>query len=195
MRAPNTVSSTCSLLLWWIHTLHWCWWGLRRWWSLLNHHYYRNNLSGTIVFFHKSQLIKKMVRMTIMLTKLILGGGGGRCWQLRWCCWLRMGGARVLFPSKSDQEALVCFGLEVNTLQLLQEVKAYIDDKRIFPFSKISAWRQHRTWLTWYFLFQDALQLFLFLSTYLSHVIWGNAWILQHRNSLIICCLCLWCLC
>ena len=36
-----------------------------------------------------------------------------------------MGGARVLFKSKSDQEALVCFGLEVNTLQLLQEVKAY----------------------------------------------------------------------
>ena len=50
-----------------------------------------------------------------------------------------MGGARVLFPSKSDQEALVCFGLEVNTLQLLQEVKAYIDDKRISPVSKISA--------------------------------------------------------
>ena len=33
----------------------------------------------------------------------------------------------------------VCFGLEVNTLQLLQEVKAYIDDKRISPVSKISA--------------------------------------------------------
>ena len=148
MRAPNTVSSTCSLLLWWIHTLHWCWWGRWRWWSLLNHVcYYRNNLPDTIVvFFYKSQLIKKMVRMTIMLTKLILGGGGGRCWRLG-----DVGGFVWVGRGYCSHQSLIKRRLYVSGLRSMPcnfcTKWWHIDDKRISTTSKISAWRQHRTWL------------------------------------------------